>query len=238
MRKEEIIFIAHRGASNIAPENTLKAFKKAIDLGADYIEFDVRESKDGEIVIIHDANVFRTTHKFGFVKQMSLEKIKRLNAGNGEIIPTLEEILVETKGKINYMCELKVKNISGKVINILKNHNALDSTILISFKHDELLKTQNCYSDLKFGAIVPTGLGWITNWFLKKRIISSISEKSFFSINPFFSMVNRKFLEFAHDKDLKVFAWTANSRRSLKKLIKLGVDGILTNNIKLLKDSI
>ncbi|MFX1235770.1 MAG: glycerophosphodiester phosphodiesterase [Promethearchaeota archaeon] len=236
--KKKIILIAHRGASNTAPENTLKAFTMAIELDADYIEFDVRISKDGELIIIHDPDVFRTTHKLGFVKQFSLNKIKKLNAGNGEKIPTLEELLIETKGKINYMCEIKVKNISGKVLSILKNHNVLDSTILISFKHNELLKSRNMYPDLKLGAIIPSRLGWITNWFIKKRLISSISQKSFFSINAFFPLVNRKFVDFSHEKGLKVFAWTVNSKRKMKKLIKLGIDGILTNDISLLKDAL
>ncbi len=236
IKNDKILLIAHRGASNIAPENTLKAFELAIELVADFIEFDVRSTKDGEIVIIHDPGVFRTTHKFGSIKRSTLEKIKRLNAGSGERIPTLEELLVNTKEKINYMCEIKVKNISGKVINILKNHSALKSTILVSFKHNELLKNQTEYPNLKFGAIIPTGLGWITHWFIKKRLISSLSEKGFFSINPFFMMVNEKFVNLAHEKGLKVFPWTVNSKRKIKKLIKIGVDGILTNKIQKIKE--
>jgi glycerophosphoryl diester phosphodiesterase len=234
--KNNKLIIAHRGASNIAPENTLKAFELAIELGADFIEFDIRKTKDGEIVIMHDPSVFRTTHKLGFIKRLTLKKIKSLDAGDGEKIPTLKQLLQATKGKINYMCEIKVKNISGDVIKILSDFNVLDSTILISFKHKELLKSQNKHPNLKLGAIVPSGFGWITNWFFRKNLISSLAEKRFFSINPFSPLVNKRFVNFAHKKGLNVFPWTVNSKRKMKKLINMGVEGILTNNIKKLKD--
>lgn len=230
------LIIAHRGASRNSPENTLRAFLMAIELGADYIEFDVRQSNDSKIIIIHDPCVIRTTHRLGRINKMNLEKIKSLNTRNGEKIPTLDELISDTKGKIKYMCEIKVKGISGTVINILKNQNAINSTLLISFKHKELLKNQQIYPDLKLGAIIPSGFGWITTWFSKKKLISSISENDFFSINPFFPLVNKKFVNFAHEKGLKVFPWTVNSKRTMKKLIKIGVDGILTNDIKKLKN--
>ena len=80
INKKKVLIIAHRGASNLAPENTLKAFKKAIELKADFIEFDVQQSKDGEIIIMHDANTFRTTGHFGLVREMTLEELKSTNS--------------------------------------------------------------------------------------------------------------------------------------------------------------
>lgn len=236
MDRRKNMLIAHRGASDLAPENTLKAFDLAIELGANFIEFDVRRTVDNEIVIMHDPGVFRTTHRLGFVKRLTLKKIKSLNAGNGESIPTLKELLQATKGKIGYMCELKVKGISEKVVKILSENNALDSTILISFKHKELLKCQIEHPELKLGAIIPSGFGWITNWFFRKKILTYLSEKNFFSINPFFPLVDKRFVDRAHESDLKVFPWTINSKSKMKKLSKMGVDGILTNHISKLKN--
>lgn len=236
MDRRKNMLIAHRGASDLAPENTLKAFDLAIELGANFIEFDVRRTVDNEIVIMHDPGVFRTTHRLGFVKRLTLKKIKSLNAGNGESIPTLKELLQATKGKIGYMCELKVKGISEKVVKILSENNALDSTILISFKHKELLKCQIEHPELKLGAIIPSGFGWITNWFFKKKLLTYLSEKNFFSINPFFPLVDKRFVDRAHESDLKVFPWTINSKSKMKKLSKMGVDGILTNHISKLKN--
>ena len=236
MDRRKNMLIAHRGASDLAPENTLKAFDLAIELGANFIEFDVRRTVDNEIVIMHDPGVFRTTHRLGFVKRLTLKKIKSLNAGNGESIPTLKELLQATKGKIGYMCELKVKGISEKVVKILSENNALDSAILISFKHKELLKCQIEHPELKLGAIIPSGFGWITNWFFRKKILTYLSEKNFFSINPFFPLVDKRFVDRAHESDLKVFPWTINSKSKMKKLSKMGVDGILTNHISKLKN--
>ena len=95
-----VLLIGHRGASAIAPENTLKAFQKAIDLKADYVEFDVHQSMDGELIVIHDPNTFRSTGHKGSIEKMSLAEIKELDAGEGEKIPTLDEIIQITKGKI------------------------------------------------------------------------------------------------------------------------------------------
>ena len=95
--KDEIIIIAHRGASNIAPENTLKAFKKAIELKADFIEFDVLETKDGKIVVCHDEEISRLTGRYGFVRDLSLEELKTFDFGEGEKIPTLQELIEITK---------------------------------------------------------------------------------------------------------------------------------------------
>jgi glycerophosphoryl diester phosphodiesterase len=235
-RKKNTFLIAHRGATDLEPENTLKAFEVAIELGADFIEFDVRKTKDEEIVIMHDPGVFRTTHRFGLVKRLNLKKIKSLNVGNGEKIPTLRELLQATKGKVGYMCEIKVKGIAEEVVKILSEKNGLDSTILISFKHKELIKCQIENPELKLGAIIPSGFKWITGWFFRNKLISNL--KNFFSINPFYPLVNKKFVTLAHENGLKVFPWTVNSKSKMEKLISIGVDGILTNNIKKFKNLI
>lgn len=84
IKSKNVLLIGHAGASKLAPANTLKSFQKAIDLGADYIEFDVHISRDGEIVIIHDRNTFATTGHSRLIKSMSLKELKTLNAGNGK----------------------------------------------------------------------------------------------------------------------------------------------------------
>jgi glycerophosphoryl diester phosphodiesterase len=236
--KSKTLVIAHRGANNLAPENTLTAFELAIKLGAEFIEFDVRKTKDNELVINHDPGVIRTTHRFGLINHLTLKDVKSLTISKYEKIPTLKELLQETKGKIQYMCEVKVNNISEGVIKILSDFNVIDSTILISFKHNELLKSQKKHPNLKYGAIIPSGLGWIKDWFFKKSLILSLSEKNFFSVNAFFPLINKKFVNLAHEKGLKVFAWTITSRRKMKKMIRIGVDGILSNNVNKLKMAI
>ena len=104
--KEKFLIVAHRGANNLAPENTLKAFKKAIELRADFVECDVLESKDGVLVITHDEEISRLTGQFGYVRDLTLEKLKTFDFGDGEKIPTLQELIELINGKINLNCEV------------------------------------------------------------------------------------------------------------------------------------
>jgi glycerophosphoryl diester phosphodiesterase len=167
---------------------------------------------------------------------MSLKQIKLLDVGEGEKIPTFQELVDHTKKKINYMCEIKVKGIIDEVLKILDETEMLDSTILISFKHHELLKIRDLYPNSKIGAIIPSRFGWLTNWFMKKQIITKINNNQFYAINPFHRLINRNFIKKAHEKNLRIFPWTINSKRKMKKVINMGVDGFLTNYVKKAKD--
>lgn len=234
--KEKVLIFAHRGASNLAPENTLKAFKKAIELKADYIEFDVHQSKDGEIVIMHDANTFRTTGHSGIIEKMTLEELKELDCGDNEKIPTLEELVKLAKGKIGLNCEIKAKGIAQKIIEIIKEADLFESTIISSFKQKELLKIKNLEPRLKIASLNPTRTGWILNWFSRKKMIKTAEENKFYAINPLYLVVNKKFIDKAHEKNIKVFPWTVDSITAIENLIKKGVDGIITNNISRAKE--
>lgn len=233
--KEKVLIFAHRGASNIAPENTLKAFKKAIELKADYIEFDAHQSKDGEIVIIHDSNTFRTTGHTGIIEKMTLKQIKRLDCGRGEKIPTLNELIEITKGKIALNCEIKSMGIAEKIVHIFRDANLIDSTIISSFKHSELLKIQKLEPRLKLASLNPKRTGWILSWFSRRNMLKNTFQNQFYAINPFHLLVNYQFVKKAHDKNLKVFPWTVNSPTTIENLVKMGVDGIITNNISRVK---
>ena len=234
--KEKVLIFAHRGASNLAPENTLKAFKKAIELKADYIEFDVHQSKDGEIVIMHDANTFRTTGHSGILEKMTLEELKELDCGDDEKIPTLEELVKLAKGKIGLNCEIKAKGIAQKIIEIIKEADLFESTIISSFKQKELLKIKNLEPRLKIASLNPTRTGWILNWFSRKKMIKTAEENKFYAINPLYLVVNKKFIDKAHEKNIKAFPWTVDSITAIENLIKKGVDGIITNNISRAKE--
>ncbi len=229
--KAKILTIAHRGASSIAPENTLKAFQKAIELKADYIEFDVHQSKDGEIVVMHDGNTFRTTGHFGIINRMTLSDLKKLDCGDGEKIPTIEELIEVTKGKIGLNCEIKTRGITEKIIKILKESEIVETTIISSFKHDILLKIQKSDSTIKLASLEPTRTGWINSWMSKKKMLNVAIKNNFYAINPFYKLVNEKLVNRAHKNDIKVFPWTVDSESTIKKLINDGVDGIITNKI-------
>lgn len=230
--KEKTLIIAHRGASNLAPENTLKAFKKAIELKADYIEFDVHQSKDGEIVIMHDSNTLRTTGHLELIKDMTLEELKKLDCGDGERIPTLRELVKLAKGKISLNCEVKVRGIAELIIKILNEEDSLETTIISSFKHDILLKIQKLEPRIKLASLEPNRIGWIRSWLSRKKLIRVAISNKFYAINPFFKLVNQNFIARAYKNNLKIFPWTVNSDSAIKKLINIGVDGIITNDVE------
>src|SRR5690554_5174035 len=148
----DICIIAHRGASNIAPENTMIAFQKAYQIGADGVEFDVHLTRDGKPVVIHDERVDRTTNGIGYVKSLTLSEIKKLDAGSyfhpnysEEKILTLEETLDLVKNFKIINIEIKnnlleYKGIEEKVTNIIRDKKMEQKVICSSFNHFSMLK--------------------------------------------------------------------------------------------------
>ncbi|MFX1489192.1 MAG: glycerophosphodiester phosphodiesterase [Promethearchaeota archaeon] len=234
--KAKPLIFAHRGASNIAPENTLKAFKKAIELNADYIEFDIHQSKDSEIIVMHDSNTFRTTGHFGFIKNMTLEELKQLDCGDGERIPTIKELIQITKDKINLNCEIKSRGIAENLVEILRRADLIDNTIISSFKHEELLKVQKLEPRLKLASLHPSRVGWIRSWLSRRKLLKTAIKNKFYAINPFHKLLNEKLIIKAHKYNIKIFPWTVNSDSAIKRVTKLGVDGIITNKIFRVKE--
>ncbi len=236
--KSKVLIIGHRGANSIAPENTLKSFQKAIELGADCIEFDVHESKDGEIVIMHDEDIFRTTGQkyHALIKDMKLEELKELDCGEGEKIPTFKELIALTKGKIGLNCEIKAEGIAKKIVDIIKEADIIESTLVSSFKHQELLNIQKMEPNIKLASLESAGKGRLSHWENKEAMINKAVKNKFYAINPLYKLVDRKFIEHAHKNNLKVFPWTVDSGIALRKLINMGPDGIITNDISRLKE--
>ncbi|MHA1105852.1 MAG: glycerophosphodiester phosphodiesterase [Promethearchaeota archaeon] len=232
----KIIIMGHKGATKIAPENTLKAFKEAIRLKADAVEFDVQETIDGEIVIIHDENTLRTAGTEGIVKQMTLKELKKLNFGDGEQIPTLLELIDLAKDKISLNCEIKVEGIVKKIVQIFQDADILDSTMISSFLHEELIKIQKIEPQLKLATLVPNEAGKFSDWNYRKKLIDYTSENNYYAINPLYKLADSRFIEYAHEKNIKVFPWTVNSGIAMRKLINMGTDGIITDDIIRLKE--
>jgi len=131
--------VAHRGAPGEEPENTLRSFRRAIELGVDFIECDVHLSKDGHIVVIHDDTVDRTTDGQGKVKELTLSYLKSLDAGKGFSIPTLEEVLSLSKGKVQVIVELKAAGTAEPVVRMVEKLNMSKEVVISSF-FTELLR--------------------------------------------------------------------------------------------------
>ena len=230
LKKKDVLIIGHKGANAIAPENTLKAFKKAIELKADLVEFDIHKTKDGEIVIIHDPDTLSTTGVHGLIKDMTLEEIKKLDAGEGEKIPTLLELIKVAKEKVGLQIEIKSSGLLEKLIKLLKGENLVNTSIVSCFAFGELVKLKNLEPNIKLGLLLSEDLVRVRQ--IKRKILKAVDNK-FYAIHPHYNIADKEIVDFAHDNDLKVNVWTVNDKDVMERLIGLGVDGIITDDISM-----
>ncbi|MDU6878507.1 MULTISPECIES: glycerophosphodiester phosphodiesterase [Clostridium] len=221
------------GASAYAPENTMSAFKKAIDMNADGIELDVHLSKDGHIVIIHDEKVDRTINGKGEVKNFTLDELKKLDAGfwfsdeyKGEKIPTLEEVLNLINNTDIYLnIEIKAgyrfyPNIEEKVIDMVKKYKMLDRVIISSFDHYSLVRVKEINSNIKTGMLYEAAL--YEPWDYARSIKVE-------ALHPNYITLTKEFIDKASINNLEVNPYTVNDETDMEALIKSKVTSVITN---------
>ena len=219
-----MIIIGHRGAMGYEPENTLISFQKAIDLQVDMIEFDVHHCRSGELVVIHDKKVNRTTDGQGFVAKKTLTELKELDTGKGEKIPTLEEALDLIDGQVKVNIELKGVNTAEATLRVIRKYIkkkkwTYDNFLVSSFDSPQLetLRELDEHIDVAV-AIDRDPLDYI-----------EFSQKlKAYSIHPIVKRTDKKFVEVAHQNNLKVFVWTVNPKE-VQRMKEIGVDGIFMN---------
>lgn len=218
--------IGHRGAKAYESENTLRSFAKAIELGVNAVEFDVRRTKDNEIVVIHDEAVDRTTNGKGLVRELTLAEIKNLVIDNDEKVPTLEETLDFLDRKVKILIELKEKSIEDKVLKIVKDRGLKDNVIIISFHEDVIKRVREMDDEIE------TGLIYIRHM---NPIKTALELKANY-ILPFYKFAYLTLVKNAHQKNLKVIVWTINTPEEAQKYAKRGVDGIASDKPDILKN--
>ncbi|MEM7827439.1 MAG: glycerophosphodiester phosphodiesterase family protein [Candidatus Aenigmatarchaeota archaeon] len=217
--------IGHRGARAYEPENTLRSFKKAIELGANAIEFDVRETKDKKLVVIHDENIRRITGEDVLVKDLTLKEIKELNI-DGEKIPLLEEALDFIDKKVDkILVELKEVGIEKKVLDAIKERK-LENVIIVSFHEDAIKKVREL--DKK----IETGLIYVRH----PNPIKVATEMKANYLIALYRFIHTKNIQIAHENGLKVIVWTINTKEEAKEYVEKGVDGIASDKPDILKD--
>ncbi|MTI71530.1 MAG: glycerophosphodiester phosphodiesterase [Firmicutes bacterium] len=232
--------IAHRGASGYAPENTIESFKKALILKSDGIELDVHLTKDKKLVVCHDEKVNRTTNGKGYIKDLNLKELKKLDAGSwfdkkfkNVTIPTLEEVLDLIKDK-NIFLNIELKNniifyedIEKKVIDTIKKYN-IKNCIISSFNHYSLLKVKKIDSNIKTGILYFSNLVDPFDYALKLEA---------FSIHPSYNNVDSNLMKESINKNIKINTFTVNDKNKMK-FLRNKVNGIITNYPDIAKDII
>ena len=229
------IVFAHRGDEAHAPENTLSAFKQAVEKGTDGIEFDVKLTADGQVVVLHDQSVDRTTNGTGNVAKLPFAALRELDAGKqfpgqfpGEKIPTLDEVF-ETVGKRVYM-NIELKNYSTpfdllvpKVTDIIKKHSMEERVLFSSFLSLSLLKARKLLPDVPRGLL--TIPGWMGAW---GRTFGWRGDYT--ALNPPMVDINIGLINQVHASGKRVIVWTVTAEEDIKRMIGLGVDGIITGD--------
>jgi len=220
------LIVGHKGAAGYAPENTLKAFKVAINIGCDRTELDVRMTKDNKIVVIHDKEISELTNGKGFVKDMTLAELKKLVCKQGEKIPTLQEVIDVCKNKIDLQIELKAEG-TPKAVNdhILKN-DIEEQVVITSFKDYLLKEIKQLNPHLKVGLLFYTEDVLANIWNLTKTIPLDF-------LAPFSEIITKEFIDKAHSLGKDVYAYRVNDIKLGDKLISIGIDAIGTDYPKL-----
>ncbi len=212
-----MIRIAHRGASGYAPENTIEAFAKALEMGADAIELDVHFCKTGEIVVIHDETLERTTQGHGKVADKSLHALQELE------VPSLQETLDFINDRAAVFIETKVPNIAKPLGLLIENavHSGKwlrENLFVCSFDIDELRHLKKLYPKIP---VAPA--------FDKIESLDSISDIPPFAVNLRIDNVDKELVEKIHVRGWKIFVWTVNDPAEIRYAKTLEPDGIISD---------
>ncbi len=213
-----MLIIGHRGARAKEPENTLRALAKGMEC-ADFVEVDVRMSRDNELVIIHDRTLDRTTNGKGLVKDFTLEQLKKLDAGKCEKIPTLEEVLDLIRNN-RLIIEIKEDGSEENICAAIKERG-FENIVLVSFSPQAIKNAKDLLPDLK------TGLIFSKPFENPVRLALGIKASA---LLPKFELASRELVEKAHRHGLSVFPWTLNTEQEIKKAMDMGVDGFASDD--------
>lgn len=228
------IIIAHRGASAYAPENTLAAFEKAIEMGAAIIETDIHQTKDSAVVIMHDLSVDRTTNGKGLIKELTLDEFKHLKIKQNEYsAPTLEEAIQLINGRCQLLIELKKGNdfypgIEKRVVELIHKYKAEDWIKTIhSFDKKTLINVSKLDSNINLQKLIVFKFPLVSFTFDKH--FQKDNFNNWKGVNVYYKFCSKRVIKKLHKLGKTVYVWTVNSPRKAKRLARRGVDGVITN---------
>lgn len=210
----------HRGSPLEEPENTRRSFRRALDLGVAALELDVQLTKDSRLAVIHDETLERTTNGHGRVKDFTLAELQRLDAGKGEPIPALEEVLELVRGRADLLVELKQPEAAVALLEVFRGQGAFEAARIISFWHPALKALKEAEPRLRTGALMvgcpadPAGL-------------ARAARADTLVLN--YRYVNLELVEVAKRQGIEVIAWNIDDAEILKPYLAMNLDGICTN---------
>ena len=242
MDKRPLIF-CHRGARRHAPENSISAFRKAIDMDIDGVEFDVMSTSDGLPVVVHDDDLTRLTGRHIHVSKTPYVDLKDIDIGNkhnayftGEYIPTLKETLDVFRGTdLTLNIEIKrqgKKNRSflGNVIQTIRDFSMEDRVVVSSFSREIVYQVGRLAPEIERMLLVNPGAFLFLDIFVFANMLAVRG------LNPHIRLLNGYIMKYARLRGFKVFTWTVNTPEEIQKALRLGVDGIITDDPVLVKE--
>ena len=232
--KEDVKIMAHRGASKAAPENSLAAVRGAIEAGSDWVEIDVQETADGEVVVIHDSDLMKLARNKTKVWDARLSDLQSIDIGNSfgpsfqnERVPTLSEVLKLCQGKTGVLIELKYyghdQQLEQRVVDIVEKHGMSNEIMVMSLKPDGVRKMKRLRPTWKCGVLLSVSVGNI------QKI-----EADFLAVNARFA--TRSLINKLHQAGKEIYVWTVDDPVSMSMLMNRGVDGLITNRPEVTKD--
>ncbi|MBW1992680.1 MAG: glycerophosphodiester phosphodiesterase [Deltaproteobacteria bacterium] len=212
--------MGHRGAPAYEPENTLRSLRRALELGADAVEIDLQLSKDGHLVVIHDDTVDRTTDGTGRVRDLTWAELRRLDAGKGERLPSLGEVVELVRGRAHLVVEIKDPDAAPPLLQFFRERRLFDAAHVISFWHPVVKALKEQEPRLRTGVLLvgcpadPAGLARAA------RAEALVLH---------YAYVTRELVAQAHDHGLLVYVWNIDDPDTLKPYLDMNLDGIGSN---------
>jgi glycerophosphoryl diester phosphodiesterase len=244
---DKFLVIAHRGGRSLGPESTLYTYRKAVKLGVDVLEMDVRNTRDGQLIILHDDTVTRTTNATGPVENYTLVELKKLDAAhrwspdNGQTfplrnkgvkIPTLAEVFSEfPETKMNLEIKDSRSGTTRSLCRLIRDHHMTKKVMVASFDADSLKEFRSLCPLVATSAGASEAMLFygLQKVYLEAAYSPDVQALQVPETFRDLRVVNRRFIEAAHARNLRVHVWTENDVKTMKRLLNLGVDGIMTD---------
>jgi glycerophosphoryl diester phosphodiesterase len=228
-QRPAIYVVGHRGVAGLVAENTLPSFRHAIALGVDYVECDVHLSRDQRLVVMHDSTVDRTTNGHGAIRDLALTRLRALDAGQGEQVPTLDEVLETVHHEAHLLIELKGIGVERAAVEAVRAHGMVEEVTFSSFALERLALVRAMGSDYRLRAILPNP----TDFDLARAAALQAV-----GVDIRYTNVCLRMVEAAHALGLEVLAWNPDTWREQQAMIALGVDGVSSNRPDILLEQL
>lgn len=219
-----MINYAHRGASEYAPENTLMSFYLGLYMGANGIETDVQKTKDNVLVLFHDDTLKRVTGEEGKISDYTFDELKSFTVKNGNLedkIISLEEFFERFASKdITFAIELKTVGIARETIEIIKKFNIQSKCIITSFIFENLKEVKEIDSSIRVGYLL---------FYFDEKTLNEIKSINLYEVCPKADILDKMIVKYWKDKGYSVRAWGVQNQKIMKKMVKIGVDGMTVN---------